>query len=500
MDKMSTAGILAVLFVFYVFGLYIYRMFFDRLSHIPGPKLAAASLWYEFYYDVVKKGQYTFEIGRMHKKYGPIVRISPYEIHINDPEFIDEVYPGSSPRSMKYQWSQKMFGIHSAFLVTESHELHRIRRNALAHYFSKQSLRDLEPGVQSQVDKLVSRLQGLKGTGTAVNLLDVYACLTGDIIGQYAFARPYGFLDDPDFSPYWHNIMIEVSQNGHILKQFGWMLPLMQSMPDWMVKKTNPQMMTLINFQRGFRKQIVEVKESIARGEKPTGQTTIFYDVLTNPNVRPQEKTTDHLQDEAQTVIGAGTVTTGHILAHLSYYLISNPAILRKLQSELLPLMSETDGRPKWSQLEALPYLSAVIQEGLRIAYGVSHRLQRLFPDKILQYDTYSIPTMTPVSMTAPFIHDNPSLFPNPRTFNPDRFFANPGLKKYIMSFSKGSRQCAGLNLAYAEFYLALAAMFAPGGFEWELYETDVTDVELKHDFMNTCPRLDSKGIRAVVN
>lgn len=151
---------------------------------------------------------------------------------------------------MKYQWSQKMFGIRSAFLVTESHELHRIRRNALAHYFSKQSLRDLEPGVQSQVDKLVSRLQGLKGTGTAINLLDLYACLTGDIIGQYAFAKPYGFLDDPDFSPYWHQIMIEVSQNGHILKQFGWMLPLMQSMPEWMVKKTNPLMMTLINFQK----------------------------------------------------------------------------------------------------------------------------------------------------------------------------------------------------------------------------------------------------------
>ena len=151
---------------------------------------------------------------------------------------------------MKYQWSQKMFGIRSAFLVTESHELHRIRRNALAHYFSKQSLRDLEPGVQSQVDKLVSRLQGLKGTGTAINLLDVYACLTGDIIGQYAFAKPYGFLDDPDFSPYWHKIMIEVSQNGPMLKQFGWMLPLMQSMPDWMVLKTNPLMMTLINFQK----------------------------------------------------------------------------------------------------------------------------------------------------------------------------------------------------------------------------------------------------------
>ena len=68
------------------------------------------------------------------------------------------------------------------------------------------------------------------------------------------------------------------------------------------------------------------------------------------------------------------------------------------------------------------------------------------------------------------------------------------------MSFSKGSRQCAGLNLAYAELYLGLAAVFAPGRFEWELYETGREDVELRHDFLNTSPRLDSKGIRVVVN
>lgn len=58
------------LFIFYVFGLYVYRMYFDPLSKFPGPKLAAASLWYEFYYDVIQKGQYTFEIGRMHDEYG----------------------------------------------------------------------------------------------------------------------------------------------------------------------------------------------------------------------------------------------------------------------------------------------------------------------------------------------------------------------------------------------------------------------------------------------
>lgn len=54
----------------YVSGLYLYRVFFDPLSKFPGPKLAAASLWYEFYYDVVKKGRYTWEIAKMHDKYG----------------------------------------------------------------------------------------------------------------------------------------------------------------------------------------------------------------------------------------------------------------------------------------------------------------------------------------------------------------------------------------------------------------------------------------------
>ena len=142
-----------------------------------------------------------------------------------------------------------MFGLRTSLLATESHELHRIRRAALANYFSKASLQRLEPGIQSQIDKMMDRLKGIQGSGRNVNLLDVYACLTGDVIGQYAFASPYGFLDHPDFAPYWHRTMMDVSQNGLVLKQFGWMLPLMQSMPKWLVKILQPQMMTLIDFQ-----------------------------------------------------------------------------------------------------------------------------------------------------------------------------------------------------------------------------------------------------------
>ena len=163
---------------------------------------------------------------------------------------IDEVYPNQQKRSMKYGWAMKMFGLRTGLLATESHELHRIRRDIFAHYLSKAKLLKLEPGVQSVLDKLVSRFEDLKGSGRNVNLLDVFACLTGDIIGQYAFAKTYGFLDDPDFSPWWHKLLMGVSQNGHMLKQFSWLMPVMQAMPDWLVKMTQPQMMDLLEFQR----------------------------------------------------------------------------------------------------------------------------------------------------------------------------------------------------------------------------------------------------------
>lgn len=54
----------------YVVAGAIYRLYLSPLAKFPGPKLAALTLWYEFYFDVILRGQFTFHIQELHKRYG----------------------------------------------------------------------------------------------------------------------------------------------------------------------------------------------------------------------------------------------------------------------------------------------------------------------------------------------------------------------------------------------------------------------------------------------
>jgi hypothetical protein len=56
----------------------VYSVYFGPLSKFPGQKLAAATLWYEFYYDVILRGNYTFKIQQLHRKYGMCRNVNSY--------------------------------------------------------------------------------------------------------------------------------------------------------------------------------------------------------------------------------------------------------------------------------------------------------------------------------------------------------------------------------------------------------------------------------------
>lgn len=63
----------------------------------------------------------------------------------------------------------------------------------------------------------------------------------------------------------------------------------------------------------------------------------------------------------------------------------------------------------------------------------------------------------TPVSQSAYFVHMNPQVFPEPESFNPERWIkaAEKGqyLSRFLVAFSKGSRQCLGMKYV-CFFYL----------------------------------------------
>jgi cytochrome P450 len=171
---------------------------------------------------------------------GPIIRINPEELHVNDPSFYDYIYVGPTRRTNKWPWSAQMFGTYMAAVGTVDHETHRQRRAALNPFFSKKSVTQLEPIIQAQIDKLYTKLKQARNIAQLVNLSDAFACLSADIISDCAFGKTYGMLDSADFAPEWRKFMMELSLGTHLMKQFGWAYRVAMAITPWLLTLLHP--------------------------------------------------------------------------------------------------------------------------------------------------------------------------------------------------------------------------------------------------------------------
>jgi hypothetical protein len=105
-----------LLVILYTVVLGLWRLYFSPLAKFPGSRLAIATGWHQCYYEVVRKGQYSFKIKEMHEQYGearstftrhqiminttlgPIIRINPWELSIKDPDWYSRIYVSGSVR------------------------------------------------------------------------------------------------------------------------------------------------------------------------------------------------------------------------------------------------------------------------------------------------------------------------------------------------------------------------------------------------------------------
>ena len=114
----------------------------------------------------------------MHKQYGPIIRISPMEVHIQDPDFYDEIYTGATRKRDKWDFVCRSHGVPESAFGTSKHELHRSRRAALNPFFAKQKVRNLQPRIEDVVKSLLGRFEEFAVSKRPLPLSDAFAALT----------------------------------------------------------------------------------------------------------------------------------------------------------------------------------------------------------------------------------------------------------------------------------------------------------------------------------
>ena len=168
------------------------------------------------------------------------MRINPYEIHINDIDFYDEIYPPAGRRRDVYDWSRKGLDAPLSLAGTVDHDVHHRRRMALNPFFSKASTNKLEPLIQSKIDELCDRL---KRTPGVVNLGDAFTALTVNIIGRFAFGQDYGYLKREDFGSQWRYDLMNMMHGSKILAHFHFLLTLMKWLPQRWVASMAPAAM-----------------------------------------------------------------------------------------------------------------------------------------------------------------------------------------------------------------------------------------------------------------
>lgn len=237
-----------VAFFLYLLSLAIRRLVLSPLAKFPGPRLAALSNWYEFYYDVILQGKFTSHIQHLHKKYGPIVRITPTELHIDDPDYFDTLYARSGRRD-KYSYFAGRFGDASDSFSTVDHDVHRMRRKAISPFFSAAKITDFQPVIRDKVDKLCQTIRAYHD-GKVVPLSRAWMAMTTDIITEYAFAKSYNQLDLPDFNETLHEALIAIYTTGHFALHFPIVFPILDRLPEWFVTATQPDVLPVVGLRK----------------------------------------------------------------------------------------------------------------------------------------------------------------------------------------------------------------------------------------------------------
>ncbi|WP_082411443.1 cytochrome P450 [Methylogaea oryzae] len=176
------------------------------------------------------------------------------------------------------------------------------------------------------------------------------------------------------------------------------------------------------------------------------------------PHVRRQ------IRDNLLTLSFAGHDTTASALAWGMYWTHVEPGVLAALLDELGDYAKTLDT----GLLKRTPYLDAVCWETLRIhpiAPGSIRRLARA-----MELGGYVVPEDSLVMASTDLVSADPSIYPDPERFRPERFLERNYGPDELIPFGGGERRCPGAAMAFMEMRVVLATLLCR--YEFRLCET----------------------------
>ncbi|KAG1765652.1 cytochrome P450 [Suillus occidentalis] len=203
-----------------------------------------------------------------------------------------------------------------------------------------------------------------------------------------------------------------------------------------------------------FRHQLERVKSEMDQNKAGPSLTKALLE-----NTEEHQLSTDELSYLAGSLFGAGSDTTAIGITATVMAAACHPLAQAKVHEELDRVIG-SDRTPTFDDSSSLPQLHAFLLETLRwrpiVRIGIPHRAT-----KDIFWQGYCIPKGATVYGCHWALSRDPSIFPDPETFNPERWLDSEGrLKDHNMRFITygfGRRVCPGLHFANHSLYITLA-------------------------------------------
>ena len=169
------------------------------------------------------------------------------------------------------------------------------------------------------------------------------------------------------------------------------------------------------------------------------------------------EFTETQLRDYCAGIYPGGAISVPSAIANALYLLRQNPEKLASLLEAIDELASEP---LTYDRLTSCLPLEQVMRETLRLAPPVPFFTRNVSQDRSVTLGGYEIPAGTQIFINNWAIHRNPSYWPNPEQFMPERWDpdtmeANPFGSQYFFPFGRGKRACIGQH--FAEYFIKLS-------------------------------------------